>query len=173
MLMFQKYLTEVINNFMNLFALKVLVELPSPTNKVTSLQLVLDLCSFNTETSTKEWVVWYCFFRDLCELDMTTRLIIMKLMTITMRVNTVIWLKKYDYGSSDDDSNDDGHEDYGGDDGDEYNDDNVIKKYVYSISVMIMTMVKMMLMNMIVTIIILIILTRAMMTTMMITLIMI
>lgn len=86
---------------------------------------------------------------------MTTRLIIMMLMTITTIINTVIWLKKYDYGSSDDDGNDDGDEDNeddddGDDDSDEY-DDNVIKKYDYIISVMIMTMVKIMLMNMIVT----------------------
>ena len=62
-------------------------------------------------------------------------------------------IKKYEYGSSDDDGNDDGNvddEDDGDDDGDEY-DDNVIKKFDYSTSVMIMTMVKMMLMNMIVT----------------------
>lgn len=78
-------------------------------------------------------------------------------MTITMRINTVIWLlKKYDYGNSDDDGNDDGDEDNeddddGDNDSDEYDDDNVIKKYDYSVSVLLMTMVNMMLMNMIVT----------------------
>ena len=43
-------------------------------------------------------------------------------MKLTMIINTVIWLKKYDYGNSYDDGNDDGDEDNDEDDDDGDND---------------------------------------------------